>query len=420
MNYEDNWTIMDVDIENGAQGNSFVVKNKRSGLKGFLKILKDSTISERKKRFFIEIALLKMLDIDGIPKIYEDNSNLVNDKDSELYYISEYIEGLRLDKYRELKKDVVDEEKIIFLFTKLLIILKELHSNEPVKIVHRDIKPENIIITNDEKLYLVDFGIAYSSDEQTELTHTGQEIGNRFLRLPEFTAGSTNKRDHRSDLTLACGIALYMFTNERPRLLVNSVGQMPHQNLVAQKALSATEYKVLWNLIFDKAFQYKIADRWSSASEILDVLSLMKHNYVEENDYYDGILKEYSKTIDKANLETIQVNLARMQALFKECVYSILNQYHDSFKFEEMGWVYNLGDTETKDEIRVYIIGDPSKKHLPLLLTTYLLGDQLISKLSINSENYEILRRDINNKDCCFIDTSIKKVLLPKLAGLIC
>lgn len=108
MYYNDNWSIMDVDIENGAQGNSFVVKNK-SGLKGFLKILKDSTIAERRKRFFIEISLLKMLDIDGVPKIYEDNSSRVKENENELYYISEYIEGLRLDKY--LNKGIINEEK---------------------------------------------------------------------------------------------------------------------------------------------------------------------------------------------------------------------------------------------------------------------------------------------------------------------
>ena len=115
----------------------------------------------------------------------------------------------------------------------------------------------------------------------------------------------------------------------------------------------------------------------------------MKHSYVEENDYYDSILKEHAKIINIENLETIQVNIARMQTAFKKCVYSVLNQYRANFRFEEMGWAYNLGDNEKKDQIRVYIIGDSSKKHVPFLLTTYLLGDQLISKLSINSENYE-------------------------------
>jgi serine/threonine protein kinase len=47
-------------------------------------------------------------------------------------------------------------------------------------IIHRDIKPENIIITPDlQTAYLVDFGIALSTEEAKRLTGTGYVIGTR-------------------------------------------------------------------------------------------------------------------------------------------------------------------------------------------------------------------------------------------------
>jgi serine/threonine protein kinase len=57
-------------------------------------------------------------------------------------------------------------------------------------IVHRDIKPENIIITpGRETAYLVDFGIAISTEDSKRLTGTGYVIGTQGYMSPEQQAG---------------------------------------------------------------------------------------------------------------------------------------------------------------------------------------------------------------------------------------
>src|SRR5882672_1551367 len=86
------------------------------------------------------------------------------------------------------------------------------------KIVHRDLKPQNIMLarTDDghELAKLVDFGIAKTFDEATQLTMAGDAIGTPHYMAPEQAAGQPV--DARSDL-YSVGIILYeMLAGEVP------------------------------------------------------------------------------------------------------------------------------------------------------------------------------------------------------------
>jgi len=73
-------------------------------------------------------------------------------------------------------------------------------------IVHRDIKPGNIMITDDGRVKLTDFGIAAVLFEQSELTAAGHVLGTPGYMAPEACRGEPI--DHRADL-FALGIVLY-------------------------------------------------------------------------------------------------------------------------------------------------------------------------------------------------------------------
>ena len=72
--------------------------------------------------------------------------------------------------------------------------------------VHRDIKPENILIHEDGRAILTDFGIARSLDATRGLTVTGKTIGTPYYMSPEQTKGI--KVDHRSDI-YSLGVVLF-------------------------------------------------------------------------------------------------------------------------------------------------------------------------------------------------------------------
>jgi serine/threonine-protein kinase len=69
-------------------------------------------------------------------------------------------------------------------------------------VLHRDVKPENVLVTADDFAYLVDFGIASATSEQS-LTEDGTTIGTFAYMAPERFGGGPVT--HRADIyALAC------------------------------------------------------------------------------------------------------------------------------------------------------------------------------------------------------------------------
>lgn len=95
----------------------------------------------------------------------------------------EYIEGASLA--RMIRERRVDPE----LGLKLLFQLAQaLGAAQASGIVHRDVKPENMLISQDGRLKLMDFGIANQAD-QTRLTALGTVVGTPSYTAPELLTG---------------------------------------------------------------------------------------------------------------------------------------------------------------------------------------------------------------------------------------
>ncbi|MCY3982017.1 MAG: protein kinase, partial [Alphaproteobacteria bacterium] len=141
--------------------------------------------------------------------------------------------------------------------------------------MHRDVKPDNIILADDDAAspWLLDFGLNHHRIEGVAFkTEHWEEVSNRFLRLPELSAGSPFKQDPRSDLSFVAGIVFYMLTGQSPDVLQDAEGRLPHQRNDNHARIRSAAGPGLARLLslFDIAFAPQIADRFTTADVMLE------------------------------------------------------------------------------------------------------------------------------------------------------
>ena len=106
---------------------------------------------EMRMRFLAERQILATLQHPGIASLLDGG---VSDE-GEPYLVMDYIEGLPLDRFADLNKLTVPQRLDLFVDVCAAVDFAHRHL-----IIHRDIKPSNVVVGNDGKPKLLDFGAA--------------------------------------------------------------------------------------------------------------------------------------------------------------------------------------------------------------------------------------------------------------------
>jgi serine/threonine protein kinase len=117
--------------------------------------------SERRKAeedFKREAEVLARLNHPGHPRIPEVYGYFVEGTDQ--YLVMKYIEGESLERRLERLKHPLAEVDVVRCTAEVADALVYLHSRRPQPVIHRDIKPANIILDPEDRVWLVDFGLA--------------------------------------------------------------------------------------------------------------------------------------------------------------------------------------------------------------------------------------------------------------------
>ena len=118
---------------------------------GIFRAVKELPASSRR-----EAGLLRLLEHPYLPKMidYTERGNFC-------YIIMEYIHGRSLEEYMQ-EGYVFSIEEILCIGDVTLQVLEYFHSRKPA-VFYGDLKPANIMMTDQKRLYLVDFGSAVFS-----------------------------------------------------------------------------------------------------------------------------------------------------------------------------------------------------------------------------------------------------------------
>ena len=203
MNTEIEKQLQDIKIikplKPGGQKDVYIVESTKYG-KCILKLIRASKI----ERVIREIEIITKYNISNVPRMYENGYVEIN-QNKYLYIIEEFIEGESLFE-RLLERKRLSLKESYTLLETLLEIEVELEEN---KVIHRDIKPDNILISNDGKFYLIDFGIARALEMQS-LTYTEVKVGPHTpgYAAPELFQYDKGKIGTSSDL-FSIGVVIY-------------------------------------------------------------------------------------------------------------------------------------------------------------------------------------------------------------------
>ncbi|KAK9507803.1 hypothetical protein O3M35_007577 [Rhynocoris fuscipes] len=153
--------------------------------------LSDNDVENRRK----EVKLLSTLNHPHVIKYYGhkvDNGILT------IYM--EYAVNGTLKHYIENKKELIEENEIIKLFSQLLLAIEYVHN---LKIIHRDICNRNVLLSFNNRIKLADFGISRHIET---FSSTNNLCGHPGNLAPELCHG--NKHSMSSDMW-ALGCLLY-------------------------------------------------------------------------------------------------------------------------------------------------------------------------------------------------------------------
>ncbi len=166
------------------------------------------------QRFKQEIILARQVTHRNVIRIFD-----LGEADGIKFITMEFIEGQDL-KTLVAEKGKLSIEKIVSIIEQVCLALEAAHAEG---VVHRDLKPQNIMVDKQDKVSVMDFGIARSL-EFGGMTHTGALIGTPEYMSPEQVQG--DKVDARSDL-FTLGIIFYeLLTGSMPYQADTVMGTM--------------------------------------------------------------------------------------------------------------------------------------------------------------------------------------------------
>jgi serine/threonine protein kinase len=181
--------------------------------------------------------------------------------DNRQYLVQEFVKGATLQTELD-NNGVFSEQQVKQLLIEVLQILEFVHSKQ---VIHRDIKPENIILSSDNKLFLVDFGAAKIVKSQ-QRTATGTIIGTAEYCAPEQSMGKPLFISDLYSLGVTC---LHLLTGVSPFDLYSPMeGEWVWRDFLNGNVVSNKLGKILEKLASPIA-----KHRYQSVKEVINDLS---------------------------------------------------------------------------------------------------------------------------------------------------
>jgi len=212
-------------------------------------------------RFDDERQVLADLNHPGIAKLLD--GGMLNDQRP--YLVMEYVPGEHIDAYAESHKLRVMER--VQLWLKVCEAVASAHQRG---IIHRDLKPSNILVTKEQRVVVVDFGLARRWEQAAGLTRTATVLGTPEYMAPEQATGKKLQTTPATDV-YALGAVLYTLLTGRPPFRAESPLQLVtillNDDPVSPRRLNPAVPRDLETICL-KCLEKEPGKRYASAAEL--------------------------------------------------------------------------------------------------------------------------------------------------------
>ncbi len=224
----------------------------------------ETRLNEIKDRFYREARISGQLSHPSIVAVYDVG------EDYDLSYLAmEFLTGENLQKYC-MKGNLLPLRRILDILAQTADALDYAHNHE---VIHRDIKPANIMLLENDKIKVTDFGIAKAvSDSKTK---SGVVLGTPNYMSPEQINGQD--LDGRSDL-FSLGVVFFeLLTGQLPfggSSLANLFYRITHSKHPSPRQFNP-RVPIPVEQILDKILEKTPDKRFQSASELAKYLRML-------------------------------------------------------------------------------------------------------------------------------------------------
>jgi outer membrane protein assembly factor BamB/tRNA A-37 threonylcarbamoyl transferase component Bud32 len=234
-----------------ARDRHFPNVTKLVAVKEMINTVRDSVTSRISlETFEREANLLASLSHPAIPKVFD-----YFHQGRRAYLVIEYISGSDLESLLAEVDYPLPEDKVVNWAIQICDVLSYLHNHKPNPIVFRDMKPSNIMLRDDGRVMLIDFGIA----KVFQTGKRGTMIGTEGYSPPEQYRGMA---EPRGDIYALGATMHHLLSRRDPRR--EPPFTFDDHSIRKYNPTVTPELEAL----ISKALQYEIVDRYSSAEEM--------------------------------------------------------------------------------------------------------------------------------------------------------
>jgi len=268
MSLQDGRYVIDRALGKGGMGSVFLahdthVNNKPVVIKEMANVY--ATEEERREaeaEFQAEMQTLAALSHPNIPQI----SDFFTESNRH-FAVQEYVTGQDLQKAIDTAQQPgqppqgLPEKQVLGWTSQVLSVLDYLEQQNP-QVIHRDIKPANIVVDANNRVRVVDFGIASHKFRPGSHPSAGQQVSTA-LGTPGYAPKEqfTGQETPLSDI-YALGATMHHLLTGRDPTKVQPLWQYPPVRALSPRVSEATER------IVARALENDPAKRWQSAAEM--------------------------------------------------------------------------------------------------------------------------------------------------------